>query len=159
MPTHRQLTVEVPVTTRKNGSSETKNLQDAFPGSPIHKGELTDDVIRSQGQTLLTDGTVNDGGHTFGEFNLDYVDAPNLEDVEVGGAGMPGSPYAPNIASPPEGMNPSDIPAEGVAATENAKGSGGPFSGDALASPSKTSLVTSKQKIGSLIFGKSETRE
>lgn len=159
MPTHRQLTVQVPATTRKNGSSETKNLQDVFPGSPIHSGELTDEVVREQGQTLLVDGTVNDGGHTFGEFDRDYSDAPNMEDVEVGGGGLPGSPYAANIASPPEGMNPSDIPAEGVEATQNARGSGAPFGGDALASPSKTSKIVSKQKIGSLIFGKSETRE
>jgi len=159
MPTHRQNTVTAPVRTRGNGSADTANLQKIFPGSPIHSGELTDEVIRKQGQELLVDGIVNDGGHTFGEFDRDYPDAPNLADVEVGGGGLPGSPFAPNIATPPKGMNPADIPAEGVQATENARGSGSPFPGDALASPSKTTKNTAAQKIGSLMLGRSEAKE
>ena len=157
MPTHRQLTVEVPATSRGNGRSDTKTLQKAFPSSPIHKGELTDQVVRDEGQTLLVDGIVNDGGHTYGELDRDYIGAPDLEkDVPTGGGGLPGSPYAPNIASPGEGMNPLDIPAVGAEATEAARGSGDPFQGNGLESPSKTSLSTSKQKIGSLKFGKSK---
>lgn len=159
MPTHRQLTVEVPTTSRGNGKSDTSTLQKAFPSSPIYKGELTDAVVREEGQTLLADGLVNDGGHTFGEFDRDYAGAPDLEkDVPVGGGGLPGSPYAPNIASPGvEGsLNPSDIPDIGVEATESARGSGDPFPGNALESPSKTTQNTSAQKIGSLKFGKSK---
>lgn len=159
MPTHRQNTVQAPATTRKNGRSETKNLQDIFPGSPIHSGELTDEVVRDQGQELLVDGVVNDGGHTFGEFDRDYADAPNFDDVETGGGGLPGTPYAPNIAAPPEGMNPADIPEAGAQAAENARGGGDPFPGDTLVSPSKTTKTVSAQKIGSLIFGKSDARE
>lgn len=159
MPTHRQDTVEVPSTTRGNGSSETKNMQDLFPGSPIHSGELNDEVVRDQGQDLLVDGVVNDGGHTFGEFDRDYADAPNFDDVETGGGGLPGTPYAPNIAAPPEGMNPLDIPAAGAEAAERARGGGDPFPGDTLVSPSKTTKVVAAQKIGSLIFGKSESSE
>ncbi len=159
MPTHKQNTVEVPSTTRQNGRSETKNLQDIFPGSPVHSGELTDEVIRSQGQTLLVDGVVNDGGHTFGEFDRDYPEAPNFDDVETGGGGKPGTAHAPNIAAPPEGMNPADIPAIGAEAAENAQGGGGPFPGDALASPSKTTKTVAAQKIGSLIFGRSDSSE
>jgi hypothetical protein len=159
MPSHRQLTVEVPPTTRGNGSADTKNLKTIFPGSPIYTGELTDDVVRKMGQELLVDGIVNDGGHTFGEFDRDYPEAPNLADVETGGGGLPGSPYAPNIAAPPEGMNPKDIPVEGAAATENARGSGSPFPGDGLASPAKTTKKIAGQKLGSLIFGSSESRK
>jgi len=151
--------VEVPTTTYGNGRSETKDLQDMFPGSPIHSGELTDEVIQEQGNTLLIEGVVNDGGHTFGEFDRDYTDAPNLEDVETGGGGKPGSPYAPNIASPPEGMNPKDIPEVGAEVTQRRQGGGGPFPGDGLASPNKTSKSIAAQKLGSLIFGKSESRE
>ena len=157
MPTHRQLTVEVPATSRGNGRSDTKTLQKAFPGSPIYKGELTDKIVREEGQTLLVDGVVNDGGHTFGEFDRDYSDAPDLEkDVVTGGGGLPGSPYAPNIASPGEGLNPSDIPDVGAEATQAAKGSGSPFPGNSLESPNKTSKNTSEQTIGSLKFGKSK---
>jgi len=159
MPTHRQLTVTAPSTTRGNGSSDTKTLQKAFPSSPIYKGELTEEVVRTEGQTLLVDGVVNDGGKTFGSFDRDYSGAPDLEkDVEVGGAGLPGSPYAPNIASPGvEGsLNPADIPAVGAEATQAAKGSGAPFNGNGLESPSKTTKSISAQKLGSLIFGKSD---
>jgi hypothetical protein len=103
---------------------------------------------------ILT-GEINDGGHTFGTVNIDYVEAPNLADVVVGGGGLPGSPYGPNIATPPEGQNPADIPAAGVAATERARGSGGAFVGNGLTSPSATAAVISRQKIGSLQKGKS----
>ena len=76
MPTHKQNTVEVPSSNRGNGSSETKNLQDIFPGSPIHSGELTDEVVRDQGQKLLVDGVV-----------LSYEDSdPSLS---ILGQGMP----------------------------------------------------------------------
>jgi hypothetical protein len=159
MPTHRQLTVEVPVSTRGNGKSDTKTLQKAFPSSPIYKGELTDQVILEEGQTLLVDGLVNDGGHTFGEFDRDYSASPDIEnEVQTGGAGLPGSPFAPNIASPGEGngLNPQSIPDTGVEATENARGSGDPFPGNGLIAPKKTSKNTSEQKIGSLKFGKSK---
>lgn len=159
MPTHRQLTVEVPATTRGNGSSDTKTLQKAFPSSPIYSGELTDAVVREEGQTLLVDGLVNDGGHTFGTFDRDYVGSPDIEkEVQTGGAGLPGSPFAPNIASPGagNGLDPTKIPATGVEATESARGSGDPFPGNGLESPNKTTKSTAAQKIGSLKFGKSK---
>jgi hypothetical protein len=159
MPTHKQDTVKSSkVTSRGLGAADTTNLIKAFPGSPIHNGELTEEIVREQGQELV-DGVINDGGHTFGEFDKDYSDAPSFDDVEVGGGGLPGSAFAPNIASPGEGMNPADIPAVGVEATENARGSGDPFPGDALVSPSKTSKNVSNQKLGSLIFGDSEGKE
>ena len=67
---------------------------------------------------------------------------------------------SPNIASPGEGSaNPTDIPDSGVQAAEAAQGSGGPFQGNGLESPNKASKKTSSQKIGNLIFGKSESRE
>lgn len=159
MPTHKQNTVEVPATTFGRGSSETKDLQDIFPGSPIHSGELNDEVVQEQGNELLIEGSVNDGGHTFGTFDRDYPEAPNLEDVKTGGGGLPGTPYAPNIGAPPEGMNPADIPAKGAEVTERIQGGGDPFPGDGLASPSKTAKNIAAQKIGSLIFGESKVRE
>lgn len=159
MPTHKQDTVKSSkVTTRGLGTADTTNAILAYPGSPIHNGELTEEVILATGQDLV-DGITSDGGHTFGSFDMDYGDAPDFADVEVGGGGLPGSPFAPNIASPAEGMNPADIPAVGVEATEAARGSGGPFQGDGLASPSKTSQTVSRQKLGSLMFGDSEAKE
>ena len=59
----------------------------------------------------MLDGIVNDGGHTFGEFNRDYSDAPVIADVDVAGKNL-ASPYVPNPSSPgPGSMNPADIPA------------------------------------------------
>lgn len=158
MATHRQLIVQVTPTARGLGRSDTTNLQKAFPASPIHSGELTDEKILEDAKKQLIDGAVNDGGHTFGTFDRDYPDAPDLSEVEVGGGGLPGSPYAPNIASPGEGMNPASIPDSGVAATEAAKGSGSPFPGDGAQSPSASTAVVSKQTIGpgKLKFGSSE---
>lgn len=162
MPTHRQLVVEVPSTTRANGSSDTEALKTAYPGSPLYNnvgGEpsyLTDASVQEFFEGEVIDGEVDDSGHTFGTFNRDYVDAPNLEEVVTGGGGLPGSPYAPNVASPPEGQNPADIPAEGAAVTEAARGGGGPFQGSTLTSPHETSVNVARQKIGTLMFGDSE---
>jgi hypothetical protein len=159
MPTHKQDTVKSSkVTTRGLGAADTTNAILAYPGSPIHSGELTEEIVRAQGQDLV-DGITSDGGHTFGSFDMDYSDAPDFADVEVGGGGLPGAPFAPNIASPGEGMNPADIPAVGVEATEAARGAGSPFPGDGLASPSKASKSVSRQKLGSLIFGNSDGTE
>jgi hypothetical protein len=138
-----------------SGKSDLAVLQAAFPGSPVYSGDLTDEVATEQYMNIVTNAEVNDGGHTFGTVDLNYTGAPNLADVVVGGGGLPGSPYAPNIASPPSGQNPADIPASGVDATNLARGSGGAYPGDGLANPKDTSLVISGQKIGSLIKGTS----
>jgi hypothetical protein len=102
----------------------------------------------------LEDGRVNDGPNGFfnGNASLKFYDAPNLAEVQVGGGGLPGSPYGPNIASPGagNGLNYSAIPAAGVEATNRAvggvvvgevglKNTGGAFGiGNGLTSPSKT---------------------
>lgn len=157
MPTHHQTIVEVPPTTGANGSTDTTVLALAYPGSPVHRGELTDATITALYQAEL-EGDKSDGGHTFGTVDMDFGNAPNLEEVVVGGGGLPGSPWAPNIASPPEGQNPSDIPASGVEATNRARGSGGPFIGDGLQSPSEGSANIGRQRIGSLMNGSSTPR-
>lgn len=157
MPTSKQIMVQPPADrmTGGTGKSDIAVLQKAFPGSPVYSGDLTDVVATEQYINIVTNANVNDGGHTFGTVDLNYTGAPDLATVVVGGGGLPGSPYAPNIASPPEGQNPRDIPAAGVEATEAAKGSGAPFNGDGLANPKDTSLVISGQTIGSLKKGSS----
>lgn len=163
----RQIMVNPPADrmTGGSGKSDLAVLQAAFPGSPVYSGEITDDTVTDTYMDIVTNAVVNDGGHTFGTVDLNYTGAPNLEDVVVGGGGLPGSPYAPNIASPPSGQNPADIPATGVEATERARGSGGAFTavegtGTApAASPSSTAAVISRQKIGTLIKGTSTPTE
>lgn len=151
----KQIMVQPPVRVAGNGSSDTATLQEMFPGSPVYEGTLTDDVATAQYMDQILSGEINDGGHTFGTVNIDYVGAPNMGDVITGGGGLPGTSFSPNIASPPVGQNPADIPVAGADAAEKAKGSGGAFSGDGLASPKDTSRVISKQKIGTLQKGSS----
>lgn len=158
MPTaRRQIMVQPPADrmTGGIGRSDVISLQNAYPGSPVYEGTLTDQVATDQYMNIVTNAAVNDGGHTFGTVDLNYGASPNLADVEVGGGGKPGSPYAPNIASPPSGQNPADIPESGVEATERARGSGGAFTGNGLASPSNTAAVISRQTVGSLLKGTS----
>jgi hypothetical protein len=109
MPTHTQKTVEHLATVRDMGSSDSATVKASFPGSPIHQGEMTAESVRKQFQDEVIDGTVNDGGHTFGTFNKDYSDSPDLAQVKTGGGGLPASPYVPNPVSPGEGsLNPTD---------------------------------------------------
>lgn len=140
------------------GSSDTGDLQVLYPASPVYNGDLTDEFVDENYNTLSQAGVISDGGHTFGEVNRDYQDAPNLEEVVTGGGGLPGSPFAPNPASPSTtGMNPSDIPAVTDAVMEHARGGGGAGVGDGLTSPHTTSARTARQRIGNLILGKSST--
>jgi len=150
--TPKQILVELPKNrgTGGIGSANYDSLQKAYPGSPVYSGELDDEKVANQYIDIVTDAVVDDLGHAFGKVDLNYTGAPNLEDVVVGGGGLPGSPYAPNIASPPTGQNPADIPASGVDATKVSQGSGAPFSGDGLANPRDTSRNVSKITIGSL---------
>lgn len=160
----RQIMVQPPADrmTGGVGKADIAVLQAAYPGSPVYSGDIDDNSVTDTYMDIVTNATVDDGGHTFGTVDLNYTGAPNLEDVVVGGGGLPGSPYAPNIASPPSGQNPADIPAAGVDATERARGSGGAFTappgtgaGQLTASPSATSEVISRQTVGSLLKGTS----
>lgn len=156
MPTHRQIKVEPPVRTFGLGSSSTADLAIIYSGSPVNNGTLSDRIVEEMFEELNQAPVISDGGHTFGTINRDYQDAPNLEDVEVGGGGKPGSPYGPNIAvAPTDPHNPAGIPEAGVQATQNARGGGGAFNGNGLESPHRTSAKIGTRRIGDLIFGKS----
>lgn len=160
MANGKHWTVETPTTTQANGSSDTNIHQKAFPNSPFYNGELTDEVVREQFVELVQEGEVVDNP-LVPNYNRDFGEngAPNMDEVETGGGGLPGSPYAPNIASPGvEGShNPADIPSAGVEATEEARGQGSPFPGDGLTSPHNSSKVIDDQtvRLGSLSFGTS----
>ena len=111
MPQHKQGTVEPVITERFMGRSASNDLATSFPASPIHSGEMTDESIRAQYQEIVMDAVINDEGHTFGTYDTSYSGAPNLDDVETGGGGLPASPYVPNVTSPgPGSLNPADMP-------------------------------------------------
>ena len=67
-------------------------------------------MIKKQFQNEVLDTTVVNG-HGLNSFNTDFTDAPDLNDVETGGGGLPASPYGPNLTSPgPGSVNASDMP-------------------------------------------------
>jgi hypothetical protein len=159
MPTQRQIIVQQPVPSDKQfGASNYSNAKKIFPASPIHKGQVTDDERRQYFDKKVINGTIV-GGMGLNSFNLDFSDAPNLEEVETGGGGLPATPYVPNITSPgPGSMNAADQPVyEGTfpgkteqSGTEWGVGLGG------LVSPSKTSKEIARQSVLSdYIMGKS----
>ena len=154
MPTHKQTTVEPPVTVRNMGASDTATLKSAFPASPIHMGEMTVDSIRKQFQETVIDGVVNDGGHTFGEFSLDYTDSPDLNEVETGGGGLPATPYVPNPTSPGPGSANAADQAEapdGFASTVPAQWGSGVGS---QLQPKTSSEQQSRGTLGDYVLGK-----
>lgn len=98
-------------------------------------------------------GVVNDGGHMFGTFDLNFSSSPDLDTVAVGGEGLPASAYVPNLASPgPGSVFPSDQPEYVGTLPEKGNEYGG---GLGAASPSATTPKISSQTIGSYLMGRS----
>ena len=163
MPSHKQVTTNPAATARALGKSSTETLNQAFGGSPVGRDNaLKDDgsydsPIREHFAKLTLDGIVNDGGHTFGEFDRDFSDAPAMDEVEHGGpGGQPASPYVPNVASPgPGSTNASDIPAApegfGSSPTSDSYGTG---VGSQL-SPDDSSAAQATHTLGDYGLGKS----
>jgi len=102
------------------GESSTSTLNEMFPASPIYSGEITDtEVDSSNGGTyveLLQEGEVVGSGGYYGfadgNFDRDFVDAPNIPaDISTGAGGLPGTAYVPNPSMPgPGNVNPLDQP-------------------------------------------------
>lgn len=157
MPEQRQITVKANPTLKKGkGARNDANLRAAFPQSPIFKEELTEEERKAKFQELALDGVVLNGNGV-NSFNRDFEGAPNLEEVETGGGGLPASPYMPNPMSPgPGSVNAADqqeytgdLP-EKEYRNQWGSGKGG------LVSPSETSVSISKQgTLKTYISGKS----
>jgi hypothetical protein len=156
MASHSQLKVIVPVTSRGFGSCDSETLKTAFPGSPIHAGDVDDDTTTALGQELLMDGVVNDAGHTYGEFHRDYDQngAPDLADVETGGGGLPATPYVPNPSSPEDGFDAATIPDAPDGFMDKTPNTWGSGVGSTL-QPSVSSAAISKSTIGEFLSGQS----
>ena len=163
MPDHTQITVDPPATIRDLGRSDTDAMIAHYPSSPIHNGDLTRETVQVMGQRELIEDLVNDGGHTFGEFDRDYSGegsgpaAPNMADVQTDNLGNDlSSPFAPSLASPPGGVDDwANQPATPEQTERAGLQSSAPFNGDGLASPSDTSINVAAQTIGSLRKGTS----
>ena len=111
-----QTIVETVASSRGLGHRSKSTMQEMFPSSPIHSGDIDDDSVRELAQTLLLgdDPGLADGDAYYGfnpPFSRNFTSgeapmgpgAPNILDVDVGGEGLPGTPYSPNTASPGEG--------------------------------------------------------
>ena len=157
MPAHEQITVESKKSERGLGSASTQDLSTVYGSSPISGAakSVTKEERKKFYQDQVLNGTVNDEGHTFGEFQLDYSDAPDPKDVEVGDGGKPASAYVPNPTSPGEG---SDNPADQGKAPDGygENPSSTPFVGvGSQLSPKASSAAISRQTLGDYGFGKS----
>jgi len=158
MPTHRQGTVNPPVTDRALGRAGTHTLKSIFTQSPIHTKVITEEGLREEYQNTVLDATINDGGHTFGTFDTGFSGAPDLAEVETGGAGAPASPYVPNPTSPgPGSVNANDQAEAPDGYGETANSQWGSGVGSALG-PKESSAKISSQKLGDYVMGKA-TRE
>ena len=150
----RQTLVEPVVNSQsEKGQSDTARIRASFPASPIYNGEITDAWLKEDFISRVQGPLVNDEGHTFGIFHLNFKDAPDLNDVETGGGGLPASPYVPNPVSPgPESMNAADqgAPPEGFGQSHAAQWGEGVGSD---LQPKSSSEAISRQTIGSYIKG------
>jgi hypothetical protein len=168
MPTHTQATVVAagPSGDGTLGRRSDTNLRAAFSKSPLYN-EYTESTVNDIGVSALngnggsgdsstgvSNGIVNDAGHTFGSFDLNYGDAPNVQDVETGGGGLPSTPYTPNPTSPGPG---SVFPNDQDEFTGEIQGPGVEFGSGlgGLANPSETRAGISSQTLRSYISGRS----
>ena len=121
----------------------------------MYTGEITPETIKAQFQDEVLDAVINDKGHTFGTFDTNFGDAPNLDEVETGGGGLPATPFVPNPTSPGEGsMNATDQAEapEGYGQSPSAQWGSGV--GHEL-SPKNSSEKIAGQKLGDYVMGKS----
>lgn len=146
------------------GTSDTSTLALAYPKSPLAQlGADADDVFAGE----FLKRVLGDGGYP-PEYDTvffpdgivrDYGNAPNLDEVVVGGGGLPGSPYAPNVASPAVGADPASVPAIGVEITNRLKGAGSPFPARPTTNkPDKSSKIIASQTLINLQYGSSEPK-
>ena len=168
MPTHNQNTVDIPEGgngklggVKELSRSNTQSIAKSFPGSPIHSGAMTRESIQEEFQSLVLDGEVLDG-YCFPSFQRDYdkggsgEQPPEINTVETGGGGLPGSPHMPNPVSPGAGsINPADQPAPPDDLESN-KTSRPPYIGEGTdLDPMASSKQQSAHKVKSYILGKS----
>jgi len=147
------------------GQRNQRNLTAIFPEAPVYT-DYTDtetiknkeDVDGAQAGAIVTGRatSVNDAGvWGLSTVSLEFADAPDVEAVETGGAGLPMTPYLPNITSPGEGnannpLSVAEYTGEPIRKSSN-YGSGL----GSTANPSKTSPNIGQTTVGSYISGRS----
>jgi hypothetical protein len=146
---------------KDKGVSNTSNLIKAFPNAPMYT-DYKDIAAKKLYLNLLnsesSDTSEVIGYYGLSDFSYNYNEngAPNLEEVETGGGGLPATPYSPNVVSPGPGSSRATDQAAYDGETKNidainnfGTGLGG------LVSPSETSTNIASSKLGNYISGKS----
>ena len=148
-------TVEVPATEYGKGSSGTAILKKLFKTSPLYGGNPTLNIetrekLVALAKLKLTPSVQNGDPMLYPSVSLDYVDAPDVPNIQVNaGGGDPSTPWSPNLNSPGEGngadptkvtaMDPEAIP---VPSGDNVVGQGG------LVNPKTTSAEDASTELG-----------
>jgi hypothetical protein len=135
------------------GKSDTARLNASFPTSPVitEGANCNEDgtLLKEYYQEHVLDGQQDSNTLFPGGVNMDYNTAPDVDDVETGGGGLPAGPRVPSTASPGEGEGSN---ATAVPEVTPVGGHDGDLGSDA--SPSETSsasgngLLTSPQTTG-----------
>ena len=164
------------------GKRFPRNLQSAYPESPIYREDMTDEAVRAvfaehvQAESPLDGfeaygGTVEPGtGNRMSSFNMDFEgteedpvpDVPGNSETVDGkafgsGQGAPTTPYIPPLTSPgPGSVSATDQPAyTGVTPTPESQNEFGSGLGG-LASPHETAPeIASQDTVTALISGRS----
>lgn len=143
---------EVPATNFGFGKSSTAQLKGAYTTSPLYTTFKDNEIRNSFNRPPEVSGpdgerVLSDSGYAFGSVERDYQSSPNLEEVVIGGGGLPGSPWGPNVASPGEGNghNYAAIPDSGVVTRPISEGA---FVGNGLVSPKTTSRGIAPRLLG-----------
>jgi hypothetical protein len=125
-----------------------------FPNSPVYNGKITNDSLTA----IFVEkqhGEVSDEGHTFGTFNLDYAESPDIAAGPYVSEGPePATAYVPNPSSPGPSMNAADKPDAPESFGQTRSQAYGEGDG-ALTNPSSTAAVISQQTVGTYSMGSS----
>jgi hypothetical protein len=147
------------------GQRNQRNLTAVFPETPMYVNYTNTDAIKSSldvdgkeagGLVTGTSTVVNDAGvWGFSSVSLEFADAPNLAEVETGGAGLPATPFVPNITSPGEGNANNALAMPEYSGDPIPRNSGYGSGLGSTTSPSRTSPQIGSTTVGSYISGRS----
>jgi len=150
------------------GGSDAASIQKSFPASPLGQAGDDDVITKIFMQKVMGDGGQKEYDPAFWGNAADapdpnYGGAPNFLEVSTLNAGDPSSPYAPNIVSPTQGVDPlSKNPQAGVEAIQSLEnagiaGNGSPWpEKEGTNKPDQAAKIVSSQTLTNLQFGSSK---
>jgi len=100
-----------PGASNSHSRSDTNSLRGAFSDSPIYKEEITDDYCRLQ---LINELNKTDLSTPFGEFDMTFGEAPDLNTTRTATADFPNDPSSPFLPNPSSSPNITLIDGEAV---------------------------------------------